>query len=189
MEVQGMKEKDYAGVCGLYCGLCPRFQSTAPSRCLGCQLGPQHDYCSVYRCASKLGHSSCADCEEYACERLLRVVGEGVDSFLSHKPMLSNLNRIREAGLEAYLGEQRERRALAEQLIAGYNEGRSMTFYCTACTLMSPGAIRQAIEETEAALGSKQVDEADVKARAKAMKAAIKELAGQEGVELKLRRK
>jgi len=103
-----MEEKDYAGACGLYCGLCPRLQSTAQSRCLGCQLGPQHDYCTVYRCASKRGYLTCADCTDYACDKLLRTVGDGVDSFVSHRPMLGNLDRIRQAGLETYLAEQRE---------------------------------------------------------------------------------
>jgi hypothetical protein len=184
-----MEEKLHAGVCGLYCGLCPRFQSTAASRCLGCQLGPQHDYCGVYRCASRQGHFTCADCEQYACERLVRVVGEGVDSFVSHRPMLSNLDRIREVGLEAYLGEQHERRMLVEHLIDEYNEGRSMSFYCTACALMPPEAIRQSIQKTEEMSLGRKVDASDMKVRAKAIKAIIKERAGREGVDLKLRRK
>jgi hypothetical protein len=183
-----MEEKDYAGACGLYCGLCPRFQSTAQSRCLGCQLGPQHDYCSVYRCASKHGHLTCADCTEYACDRLLRMVGDGVDSFVSHRPMLGNLDRIRQAGLETYLSEQRERRLLAEHLIANYNEGRSMTLFCTAAALLPPELLRQAIREMEQVLASQQVDGSDIKAKAKVMKSLIKEHASHSGVELKLRR-
>jgi predicted esterase len=184
-----MEEREYAGVCGLYCGLCPRFQSTAPSRCLGCQLGPQHDYCSVYRCARKLGYWTCAECGEYPCERLLHLMGEDVDSFLSHRPMLPNLDRTREVGLDAHLDEQRERRLLAEQLIGQYNEGRSMTFYCTAAALLAPGSIRQALQEMEALLSTGQVDAADLKARAKAMKGLIQERAEQAGIDLKLRRK
>ncbi len=183
-----MEDRDYAGACGLYCGLCPRFQSSAPSRCLGCQLGPQHDYCSVYRCARKQGYWTCAECDECPCEKLLRVMGEGVDSFLSHRPMLHNLERSREAGLEAHLEEQSERRLLAEQLIGEYNEGRSMTFYCTAATLLAPESIRQALQEMEELLASGQVDGGDIKAKAKAMKSLIQERADQAGVDLKLRR-
>jgi len=184
-----MEERDYAGVCGLYCGLCPRFQSTAPSRCLGCQLGPQHDYCSVYRCARKRGYWTCAECDEYPCERLLRLVGDGADSFLSHRPMLPNLERIREAGLDAHLQEQHERRLLAEQLIAEYNEGRSMTFYCTAVALLSPQLVREALEEMGKMLATGQVEGAEIKAKAKAMKALLQKRADQAGVSLKLRRK
>jgi hypothetical protein len=184
-----MEERDYAGVCGLYCGLCPRFQSTAASRCPGCQLGPQHDYCSVYRCARKRGYWTCAECGEYPCERLLRLVGDGADSFLSHRPMLPNLERTGEAGLDTHLDEQRERRLLAEQLIGEYNEGRSMTFYCTAAALLAPAVIRGALQEMEEVLATGQVDGADIKAKAKVMKALITERADQAGVDLKLRRK
>ncbi len=187
-----LEEKDLAGCCGLYCGLCPRFQSKAPSRCLGCQLGEQHSYCSVYRCCVvKRGLFTCADCDEYPCERLLRVLGveEGLDSFLSHKPALPNLDRIREVGLETYLGERKERRLLVEHLLANYNEGRSMSFFCAASALMPPDLIRQAIAERERMLTSNQVNGSDLKAKAKAMRSSIQELASQAGVELKLRKK
>jgi hypothetical protein len=186
------EEKHLAGCCGLYCGLCPRFQSNAPSRCLSCRPGEQHDYCSVYRCCvTKHGLLTCAGCDEYLCERLLRALGveEGLDSFISHKPALPNLDRIREVGLEIYLTEQRERRLLVEHLLANYNEGRSMSFYCAACALMPPDLVRQAISEMEGLLTNNQVDDSDLKAKAKAMRAAIQNLASQAGIDLKLRKK
>jgi hypothetical protein len=116
-------------------------------------------------------------------------VEEGLDSFISHKPALPNLDRIREVGLETYLEEQRERRLLVEQLLADYNEGRSMSFYCRACALMPPGLIRQAIGEMERMLASRQVDGSNLKAKAKAMRTTIQNLASQAGVDLKLRKK
>jgi hypothetical protein len=193
-----LEEKHLASCCGLYCGLCPRFQSKAPSRCLSCHLGEQHSYCSIYRCCvTKRGLFTCADCDEYPCKRLLRVLGveEGLDSFISHKPALPNLDRIREVGLEIYLEEQRERLRLVEQLLADYNEGRSMSFYCRACALMPPDLIRQAIGEMEGMqprLGrrpSPNKDSSNLKAKAKAMRAAIQNLASQAGIDLKLRKK
>jgi len=122
---------------------------------------------------------------------LLRVLGveEGLDSFISHKPALPNLDRIREVGLETFLGEQRERRLLVERLLANYNEGRSMTFYCAACALMPPDLIRQAIDEMEQLLTSKQVNELDLKAKARAMRSLVRELASKSGIDLKLRKK
>jgi len=116
-------------------------------------------------------------------------VEEGLDSFISHKPALSNLDRIREVGLETYLEEQKERQLLVEQLLADYNEGRSMSFYCAACALMPPGLVRQAIDEMEGMLASKQVDGSNLKAKAKAMRASIQDLASQTGTELRLRKK
>jgi len=184
-----MEEKDYAGCCGLYCGLCPRFQSTAPSRCLGCQVGDQHSYCSVWRCAAGTrGYLTCAECAEYPCQRLQRTLGDGVDSFISHKPAVPNLERIRGAGLKTYLGEARERRQLAEELLEQFNEGRSMSFYCAASALLPPDVIRQALTEVRAAIAKELIDGTDPKARAKAMRATLEELARVAGVDLKLRK-
>ena len=114
---------------------------------------------------------------------------EGLDSFISHKPALPNLERIREVGLLTYLEEQRERLLLVEHLLAHYNEGRSMTFYCAACALMPPDLIRQAIGELEGMLTSEQVDGSDLKAKAKAMKGIMRDLASQAGIDIKLRKK
>jgi len=184
-----MEEKDYAGCCGLYCGLCPRFQSTAPSRCLGCQLGEQHSYCSVWRCAmGDRGYLTCAECAEYPCQRLRRTLGEGVDSFISHKPAIHNLERIRNAGLDIYLSEAQERRQLVQELLAQFNEGRSMSFYCAASALLPPAVLRQALTEVRAAIAQGLVDGADLKARAKAMRVTLEELARVARIELKLRR-
>lgn len=184
-----MEERDCAGCCGLYCGLCSRFQSTAPSRCLGCQLGEQHNYCSVWRCCVKNhGFHTCAECSEFPCQRLMKMIGVGVDSFISHRPAIPNLERIRQVGEECYLAEQRERRLLLEDMLARYNEGRSMSFCCTACTLLPVHLLRQAVGEIEDALSRAQVPDADVKAKAKTMRALLQELARQAGVDLKLRK-
>lgn len=185
-------EVHLAGCCGLYCGLCPRYQSQAPSRCPGCHAGDQRTYCSVCRCCvTKHGLRTCAECEDFPCERLLRVIGVDVelDSFISHKPALPNLERIREVGPKVFLNEQRERRLLAEHLLAGYNDGRSMTFYCTACAVMPLEAIRRAVSEGHNVAERAQVDSADQKAHAKAMRAAIQSAASETGVDLRLRRK
>jgi hypothetical protein len=187
-----LEEKHLASCCGLYCGLCPRFQSKAASRCLSCHLGEQHSYCSVYRCCvTKRGLFTCADCDDYPCERLSRVLGveEGLDSFISHKPALPNLDRIREVGLETYLEEQRARRLLVERLLADYNEGRSMSFYCRACALMPPDLVRQAIGEMDGMLANKRLNDLDLKAKARAMKSLVRESASKSGIDLKLRKK
>jgi hypothetical protein len=182
--------KDLAGCCGLFCGLCPRYQSQAASRCVGCHLGDQRVYCSVNRCCvEKRGLFTCAECDESrTCDRLLRTVGQGVDSFVSHAPMLANLERIRAVGLDAYVSEQAERQSLVERLLARYNEGRSMTLFCTACALMEPPTVREAIDEVEQRLAEGEVDGTDIKARAKAMRAALQDRAARAGISLKLRR-
>jgi hypothetical protein len=102
--------------------------------------------------------------------------------------MLPNLERIREVGLEVYLSEQRERRLLCEHLLAEYNEGRSMTFHCTACALMPPSVMRDAVSEMASAVAGGQADHSDIKARSKAFKSLVRERAQQRGIDLRLRR-
>jgi hypothetical protein len=115
-------------------------------------------------------------------------VEEGLDSFISHRPAVPNLERIREAGLPAFLQEQRERRLLVENLLAGFNDGRSMSFYCRATALMPLELVRQAINEVQEATRSGQLESSDRRARAKAMRGAIQALALLVGTDLKLRR-
>jgi len=184
-------ERALMGSCGLYCGLCPRYQSNARSRCLGCHLGEQHSYCSVYRCVTKRGFTTCAECSEYPCERLLRVLGveKGLDSFVSHKPALPNLDEIKQDGLESFLQEKRKQRLLAEQLISNYNAGRSMTLYCTACALMPPRPIKRVIDKMERSLTNGQVDRLNQKEVARAMRKLIQGLASELSIDLALRRK
>jgi len=79
------------------------------------------------------------------------------------------------------LKEQRERRLLVEHLLAHYNEGRSMSFYCAACALMPPDLMLTGM------LASKQVDGSDPKA--KTMKSLVQGLASKADIDLKLRRK
>jgi len=116
-------------------------------------------------------------------------VEEGLDSFVSHRPALPNLDRIREVGLETYVGEQKERRLLLERLLATYNEGRSMSFFCRACALMPPDLVRQAIDETEELLVRKEVDGSDLKAKAETMRLTMENLASRADIDLGLRRK
>ena len=116
-------------------------------------------------------------------------VEEGLDSFVSHRPALVNLKRIKDAGLETYLDEQKERRLLLEDLLANYNEGRSMSFYCRACTLMPPNSIRQAVGRMEKLLTDGEIDGSDIKSKAKRMRLLIQELASEAGIELALRKK
>jgi hypothetical protein len=115
-------------------------------------------------------------------------VEEGLDSFVSHKPAIPNLERIREVGLSTFLEEQRERRLLVESLLESYNEGRSMSFHCRATALMPPELIRQALAQLESMVGPGEVDGSGLKARAKAMRGAIQDLASQAGIDINLRR-
>ena len=185
------EEKRLVGACGLYCGLCPRYQSQAKSRCSGCSFGRMGAYCGVFRCVTKRGYLTCAECPEYPCTRLKRAlkIDEELDSFISHRAAFENLDHIRKFGMESFLSEQRERRLLAKRLIVGYNAGRSMTFYCTTCALLPTRVITQAITRVERQVLVGKINSDDRKELARHMRVAIEDLARKLDIDLSLRRK
>jgi hypothetical protein len=183
--MKSMEELNLAGSCGIFCGLCTKYQSKAPSRCLGCRLGEQHSWCSIYRCSViKKGFTTCIECEEYPCEKYTRR-GWGTDQW--SRTAQDNLNSIKNNGMEKWLSEQRERRLAVEKLLETYNDGRSMNFYCLACRLMPPDLINKAMEELKQRLSDNQIDNSDIKAKAKALKVIIQELALLSDIELRPR--
>jgi len=181
------EESNLVGCCGIFCGLCTKYQSKAPSRCIGCRLGEQHLWCSIYRCCvMKRGFTTCIECDEYPCERYVRR-SWGTDQ--ESRVAQENLKRIKRVGLQVWLEEQRERRLLVEELLDNYNEGRSMSFYCLACTLMPPNLVSKAVDEAREILINNQVDASDIKARAKTVKLVIQDSAAQGSIDLRLRKK
>ena len=173
--------KNLVGCCGLYCGLCSKYQSKAASRCIGCKLGEQHSWCSIWNCCvKKHKFETCSECEEvFRCEIFTRrKVSEWI-------PAADNLRLIKKAGLNNWLNEQRERQALVEELLRNYNEGRSMSFYCIACSRMTIESINKAIKETKKKHSSEKIDVSDIKSKAKILKEVIKDSALKANVNLK----
>jgi hypothetical protein len=163
--------KSLIGCCGLYCGLCSKYQSKAPSRCLGCKLGEQHSWCSIWNCCvKKHGLESCAECGEvFHCELLIRrKVAEWI-------PAAANLRRIKRVGTGKWLQEQIEREQLVKELLGKYNEGRSMSFYCKACARMPVASMKRAIRISEKRIASQRLSKSDMKLKAKIVRAAIEE--------------
>lgn len=148
-------------------------------------------YCGVYRCVTKRGYLTCAECPEYPCTRLKRAlkIDDELDSFLSHRVALDNLDNIRKFGMDSFLSEQRERRLLARRLIEDYNAGRSMTLYCTACALLPTRVITQAIDRVEKQVSTGAIDRDDRKMLARQMRLELNSLAKRLDINLSLRRK
>jgi hypothetical protein len=172
--------KNHTGCCGLYCGFCNKYQSKAPSRCVGCKLGEQHSWCSIWNCCvKKHGFENCTECSEiFDCPIFLRrKVAEWI-------PAAHNLHQIMEGGLESWLIEQTKRQALLEGLLQNYNEGRSMNLYCKAIVKMPIDLIRRAIEEAQEKLTDEEVDQSDMKSRARVFKTIIKDIAKDSNIDL-----
>ena len=186
--LDGNEERAVASACGHFSGLCPRFESEAPSRPPGCRLGETRSYGGVYRCVTKRGHPTCAERAESPCPRLLAALKaeEGLDGFTTQRP-LENLARIRERGLDAPHAEETKRRVPADELLAGWNDGHSMTSHGTACSLLAPAEVRAVLAQVCAARGGTGSEE-DSKKWHRAMKEALRRLAEERGTSLALRR-
>jgi len=181
-----VEEENLAGCCGIYCGLCPWFQSTAPSRCPGCRIRSQSVSCKRYNCCvKKNGLGTCAECRTFPCEKYEEFLDW--DSFVSHGACLPNLEAIKKRGLKPWLKEQSARRKLLEQLLANYNEGRSARFYCVATTLLSPDVIEGTLKGTRQRMSMARTPDQDIKTRAKIVRTAIQERATAAGIDLRLR--
>jgi hypothetical protein len=114
-----------AAPCGLFCGACDVYLANLGGTvqelakewgrppedlmCLGC-LSPETAIycrnCGIRDCAVAKKFVSCADCPEMPC-KLLKDFAAG--KIPHHQTILVNLERIREAGLDAWISEQTAR--------------------------------------------------------------------------------
>ena len=182
-------EKNLVGCCGLYCGLCPRFQSESPGRCRGCKILCLTFSCKIFNCCVKRkGLTTCAECDDFPCEKNNPETHQ-YEYFVTNKICIPNLYRIKEVGLEIWLEEQKRRQLILENLLTNYNEGRSKSFYCTATALMPVSLIEKAISEAKEIMANNRVNDLDIKSKARILKSIIQVLASKSDIDLKLRKR
>ncbi|MHC1605161.1 MAG: DUF3795 domain-containing protein [Candidatus Methanofastidiosia archaeon] len=137
MSLHPIKTYPMVGVCGLDCGLCPRYYTVGSSKCPGC-CGPdffeKHPSCSfVTCCVKKKGLEVCAQCPEYPYSKFKD--GGGYDSFLTYKKVGSNLNFIKEHGIEDFIKHQKKRIELLETMLKHFNDKRSKKLFLYCCNI------------------------------------------------------
>lgn len=184
-----MKKFPEIGACGIDCGLCPTYYTKGPSKCPGCG-GPEfpnkHPSCSILRCVSNKKFETCADCEEFPCEKVKR--WDGGDSFVTHKMCLQNLENIKKLGIENFLRQQRIRMEILDTILREYNEGRSKSFYCLASTLLPLADLRKALIEMEEKIKTEDNEDIEIKEKSTLFKKLINQRAQQTKIDLKLRK-
>jgi len=181
------EEKNLAGCCGLYCGLCPRYQSKAASKCPGCKILSLTISCKLYNCCVKKNHfKTCAECEAFPCEKYDKFFNW--DSFVTHRVCLPNIQQIKHQGLTKWLRQQSKKRQALENLLANYNEGRSCSFYCTAVALLPMPLIAKSVGQAQKTIAAEEIADSDIKSKAKILRATIEDFALKAGINLKLRR-
>ena len=134
-----------------------------------------------------MGHGRveyCFQCKDYPCQHYEHL--DDFDSFITHQRRRSDLEKAQRMGPEAYAREQAERAKLLGWLLTQYNDGRRKTLYCLAVNLLELGALQGAVREMEA---SPQWPEMDKKEKAALLANRFQQLAEEQGVVLKLRKK
>jgi hypothetical protein len=177
--------------CGLDCGLCPSYYTEGASRCPGC-CGPdfvnRHPTCSIITCCFyKKKFEICGQCDGFPCSKLRN--WDAADSFVSHSKCFINLRQIQGTGLEKFLEQQRERIQFLELALKGFNEGRSKSLYCIASTLLPISYLKESIKITKQKIKDNRVSAADIKTKAQILKSILNEIANDQRIKLKLRKK
>ena len=186
-----LKDHPTIACCGLDCGLCPTFYTKGSSKCPGC-CGPdfasKHPSCSIITCCVKNNNfETCAECAEFPCSKLKN--WDKYDSFICHRVSLTNLNFIKEKGLELFLTQQKKRIELLEYLLKNYNEGKSKSFFCIATALLPINSLKKALKESNERIENEDINAKDLKTKSKILKNSLNKLAAKNDIELKLRRK
>jgi len=193
MSEHPVKKYPTLGCCGLDCGLCPRYYTEGSSRCPGC-CGPdffnKHPSCGhVTCCVKKKNLEVCAECNDFPCQKFDSWFGnEAYDSFVTHKKAKSNLDFIRKHGVEKFIEQQKERIKFLKDMLEGFNEGRSRSFYCIAAALLSVDDVGKSIDSAKREVKTLDVRRDDVKSKAKIMRKIIQDVADKKGIDLKLRK-
>lgn len=169
-------------LCGLACLLCPM---QVGGYCPGCGGGAGNQSCAIARCSLEQGGPEfCSECAAYPCARYDEF--DAVDSFVPHSRRAADLARAGEMGLDAWLALLRQKRAVLDQLLADWNDGRRKSLYCAAAYLLEPQALRRVMEALAAQSG---LAAAPAKERAQAAAALLQTEADRAGVSLKLNKR
>lgn len=182
-----LRQRPEFAVCGLNCGLCPRYHADGVSRCPGCE-GPgfyeKHPTCGVISCSKRHGDVEfCYECSAYPCERFARE-GEK-DSFISYRNVVSDFEAARSGGLDAYMASLHRKMAILEYLLANVNDGRKKSLYCTAVNLLPLADLEDVVADIRQAVADPALDQ---KARAARAAGVLNDRAEARGIPLALRK-
>jgi hypothetical protein len=176
------------GICGLSCRLCPSYHRQTKSRCPGCKtefrMGAP---CPFMTCALKKKEKEfCWECDEAkSCARWKkhREFSMRRDSAKCYQTLEKDIAFIRKNGAKEFEKTQKARQKLLEQMLEGFNEGRSKTFYSIAATVMDMAELKGALAKAKKA-PSKQ----DIKGRSEVLHGVLDEIAARRSYLLKLRK-
>jgi len=172
--------------CGLNCGLCPRYHTVGSSRCPGCAgegFSDVHPPCGVLSCNQRRGLEYCFECDNFPCKKYDKA-DSSADSFITHRKQMSDMEKARQMGMDAYAAELNRKIEILEDLIENYNDGRRKGFYCLAVNLLE----FKDVEEIMANIKSDVTPQMTVKEKAAKVVALFQSIADEKGIYLKLQK-
>jgi len=180
-----LKKYPTIGVCGLDCGLCPRYYTIGTSKCPGC-CGPdffnKHPSCSfITCCVKKKNLEVCAECSDFPCSKFkseeeYQQLKES-SSYPSNKKIIPNLNFIKEYGIEKFVEQQKKRIKLLETMIENFNDGKSRSFYCRATALIDLISLKDSLDKAIQKIRSDNIKPDNTKVKAKILRDILNEIA------------
>ena len=182
-----MKEykRDYPqfSLCGLNCGLCPRYYTSGSSKCPGCggqDFHLKHPSCSVITCNSKHDNVEyCYQCSSYPCDNYSRL--HETDSFISYRNVTSDFARVKSEGIEAYQKQLNERIEILQYLIENLNDGKRKSFYCNAVNLLKLKDLKVGMEYINDKILTADINHKD---KVRGTVQLLEDIAQKEGIEL-----
>jgi hypothetical protein len=180
------REYPLFALCGLNCGLCPRFHTEGSSRCPGCggkDFHLKHPACAVITCNKKNDNGEyCFQCSLFPCNRYKEA--SKVDSFISYRNVLADFIKAKKAGVAACKSELNEKVKILEYLIANYDDGRKKGFYCIGVNLLDLSDLKEIMKEEKKVKN----ESIDTKEKIKSIVDLFNSIAEGKKIELKLRK-
>jgi hypothetical protein len=182
-----IREYPLFSLCGLNCGLCPRYQTEGKSKCPGCggaDFHLKHPSCAVITCSRKHDKVEyCFQCSEYPCKKYIEQGNK--DSFITYKNVESDFNKAKKHGIARYKSELNKKVEILEYLISNYNDGRSKNFYCIAVNLLGMDDLKKIMKEINSSISRLDIENKD---KIKMVTELFESAASEKNIELKLRK-
>ena len=180
------REYPLFSLCGLNCGLCPRYQTEGVSKCPGCggaDFYQKHPSCAVINCTLKHDQVEfCFQCSSYPCEKYRNQSDK--DSFITYRNVLVDFGKAKKEGQQPYKLELNEKVEILEYLIQNYNDGRRKNFYCIAANLLSLADLKEVFQEIQNTISPLEID---LKSKIEKIVTLLEKKAERESIVLKLR--
>lgn len=174
-------------LCGLNCGLCPRYQSVGISRCPGCggkDFNLKHPSCAVITCGKKHGDVEyCFECKDYPCNKYKSPSDK--DSFITYQNVTNDMKKAADNGIKWYQALLNYKISFLEYLLNNFNDGRKKNFYCLAVNLLD---IEDITELKECIKENVSIDTITLKERTEQVVFLLSEKAKSRNLDLKLKK-